>query len=347
MADHRATSPPTIADVARRAGVSKALVSFVFNDRPGVAPDTRERIVAVADELGWRPSVLGRSLSTRRSYALGLVLRRDLQVIAADPFFPAFISGIETALSGEAQVLVLSVVPDEESELRTYETLTTDRRVDGVFLTDLRRDDQRMALLSRLGLPAVAVGRPDVDGGLPVVTLADAPGVEESVEHLAGLGHHRIAYVAGDLRMLHGLRRRDAFLAAMVRRDLATDLVVDTDFSSAQGAAATRTLLDRADRPTAIVYASDPMALAGMGIAHQRGLRIPEDLSITGFDGFEVGRYVHPTLTSVIADPVAWGEAATRVLLRLLDAGQAEDLELPAARLVVGGSSGPPPPDPA
>lgn len=342
------SKPPTIADVARHAGVSKGLVSFVFNDRPGVAPDTRARIVASAAELGWRPSVRGRSLSTRRSYALGLVVRRDPQVIAADPFFPAFISGVETALSNETQVLVLSVVADEPSELRTYETLTADRRVDGVFLTDLRQGDQRLALFTRLGLPAVAVGRPDVDAGFPVVTLDDAPGVAASVEHLADLGHTRIAYVAGDLRMLHGLRRRDAFLAAMGRRGLDTDLVLDTDFSAAQGAAATRTLLDRALRPTdgpptAIVYASDPMALAGMGVAHQRGLRIPADLSITGFDGIEVGRYVHPTLTSVVADPVAWGEATTRVLLGLIDAGHADDVELPAAHLVTGGSSGPPP----
>lgn len=337
------SKPPTIADVARRAGVSKGLVSFVFNDRPGVAPETRQRIVAAAAALGWRPSVRGRSLSTRRSYALGLVVRRDPQVIAADPFFPAFMSGVETALSGEAQVLVLSLVADEQSELQTYEGLTADRRVDGVFLTDLRRDDQRLPLLARLGLPAVAVGRPDVDTGLPVVSLDDGPGVAQSVDHLADLGHRRIAYVAGDLCMLHGLRRQDAFLTAMQRRGLDTHLVLATDFSAAQGAAATRVLLDLDVPPTAIVYASDPMALAGMGVAHQRGLRIPADLSVTGFDGTEVGRYVHPTLTSVVADPVAWGEAATRVLLALLDAGHADGLALPAAHLVPGGSSGPPP----
>ena len=183
MAERR----PTIADVARRVGVSKTLVSFVFNNRPGVASETRERILATAKEMGWRPRPRARSLSIRRSFALGLVLRRDASVLTADSFFPAFIAGVETVLADEGQVLVLSVVP-EVTELGTYRTLARDHRVDGVILTDLRRDDTRLPLLVELGLPAVTLGRPDSALDFPCVDLDDRPGVEQTVEHLRALG---------------------------------------------------------------------------------------------------------------------------------------------------------------
>lgn len=331
MGDRR----PTIADVAKEAGVSKGLVSFVFNDRPGVAPQTRARIMSVAQEMGWRPRPSARSLSTRRSLALGLVVRREPEVLSTDPFFPAFMAGVESVLSDQGQVLVLSLVPDEEAELRTYRTLVADARVDGVFLIDLRRDDRRPHLLTRLGLPAVTIGRPDGDPEFPVVNLDDAEGVRACVEHLVGLGHRRIGYVAGDPTMVHGSRRRVTFVAAMDRAGLASDQVVLTDFSARQGAAATTSLLNGADPPTAIAYASDPMAIAGIGIAHQRGLRVPGDLSVTGFDGSDLGRHVFPTLTTVAADPVMWGREAAHVLLQLVHTGQASDLELPPAQLVV------------
>ncbi|HEY5821119.1 MAG TPA: LacI family DNA-binding transcriptional regulator [Propionibacteriaceae bacterium] len=334
---------PTIADVARRAGVSKGLVSFVVNDRPGVAPQTRERVRAAVDELGWRPRPAARSLTTRRAFALGLVLRREPQVLSTDPFFPAFIAGVETVLAEMGQVLVLSLVPDEEAELRTYRTLALDARVDGVFLTDLRCHDARFDLLAELGLPAVAIGHPGTVRPCPVVGLDDSAGVVASVAHLLELGHHRIGYVAGDPDMVHGRRRRDSAVTALATARRAADLVVETDFSAAQAAVATGVLLDRSDPPTAIVYASDLMAIAGMAVLYERGLRVPEDVSVVGFDGSELGRHVFPRLTTVVADPLAWGIAAARTLLRLVGDGSADDLELAPAGLLVRESTGAPP----
>ena len=334
---------PTIADVASRVGVSKSLVSFVFNDRPGVAPDTRASILAAAREMGWRPRPSARSLSVRRSFALGLVVRRDPSVIAADSFFPAFISGIEIVLAEVGQVLVLSMVADEQAEVRAYRTLAEDRRIDGAFLTDLRRSDTRLPLLAELGLAAVTLGRPDSESPFPAVDLPDEPGVRETVQHLQSLGHRRIGYVAGDATMLHSLRRRESFVAAMVTAELSTELVENTDFSPAQAASATHRLLGRALPPTAIMYASDPMALAGLSVAHALGLRLPDDLSVAGFDGTDIARYVFPALTTVVSDPVAWGRAAADTLLRVIADGRADDVELPAALLRVAQSTAPPP----
>jgi len=340
MVDRR----PTIADVAKQAGVSKGLVSFVVNDRPGVAPETRQRIRAVADAMGWRPRPSARSLSTRRALALGWVVRRAPDVVATDPFFPAFMAGAETVLAEQGQVLVLTLVGDEVAERQAYRTLVADARVDGVFLTDLRCDDDRLALVRDLGLAAVTVGRPTTNLGLPVVNLDDSAGVADSVAHLVELGHRQIAYVAGDLALVHGRRRRDAYLTSAERSGLAAGPVLETDFSAAGGAAATTRLLNSGPQLTAIVYANDVMAIAGLGVLQQRGLQVPKDLSITGFDGAELGQHTYPTLTTVVADPLAWGRAAAEVLLRQVTTGQADDVELPPARLVIRGSTGRPPP---
>ncbi len=332
---------PTIADVASQVGVSKSLVSFAFNDRPGVAPQTRELILATAREMGWRPRPAARALSIRRSFALGLVVRREPSVIAADSFFPAFIAGVESVLAEQGQVLVLSMVADAATEARTYRTLAEDHRIDGAFLTDLRVDDARLALLTELGLPALTLGHPIGPSPFPAVSLPDEPGIRESVAHLLALGHRRIGYVAGDISMLHGLRRRDAFVAALAEAGVVTDLVESTDFSPAAAARATERLLQRTPRPTAIAYASDPMALAGLGVLHGRGLRVPEEMSVAGFDGTDIARYVFPSLTTVVADPFDWGREAARTLLRLTVDGSVDDIELPAARLRVARSTAP------
>ena len=243
---------PTIADVARRVGVSKTLVSFVFNNRPGVAPETRDRILATAKEMGWRPRPSARSLSTRRSFALGLVLRRDASVLTADSFFPAFIAGVETVLADEGQVLVLSVVP-AATELGTYRTLASDHRVDGVFLTDLRRDDTRLPLMVELGLPAVTLASGLASGS---VRRPRRPMGRETVEHCEHwVSADRLR--RGDAAM-HG-QRRAPLRGAMAGRLSAR---ISPQRISRTEAALARPPLQLNPRPTAIVYASDPMAVA-------------------------------------------------------------------------------------
>lgn len=338
MADGRVT----IVDVARLAGVSKGAVSLALNDRPGVSEPTRKRIRAAAAELGWRPSQRARGLSVSRAFALGLVLARDPELLGADPFFPPFIAGVETVLSGRDQALVLQMVP-EEAEEAGYRRLARDGRVDGVFLTDVRRGDPRIALLEEIGLPAVTLNRPAVPSPFPSVSIDDRPGVTATVEHLAGLGHTLIGHVAGPDRYLHGSRRREAWRRAVAAAGLPEGPCERSDFSAAGGAAATRALLGRDPRPTAIVYANDTMAIAGLAVARDLGLSVPDDLSVAGFDDSALAAHVHPTLTSVATDAVGWGRAAATVLLDLVEGGAAADVDLPAASLVPRNSTALPP----
>ena len=159
----------TIADVARTAGVSASAVSFAFNGRPGVSEATRQRILSTADELGWAPSSGARALARDHADAVGLVITRAPRLLSADPFFPAFTSGVESELEHRGYALLLQVVSDPAAEAARYRQLARRGRVDGVFLTDLRITDDRITLLLELSLPAVTLGRPAQPSPFPAV----------------------------------------------------------------------------------------------------------------------------------------------------------------------------------
>jgi DNA-binding LacI/PurR family transcriptional regulator len=334
---------PTIADVAKRAGVSKGTVSFVLNDKAGVAAATRERILTAMQELGWRPDIRARALTSRRAYALGLVLARPARLLDSDPFFAAFIAGVESELAPRGQALVLQVVENSQVERAGYERMVADSRVDGAFLADLRVDDPRIGLLAGLGLPAVTLGRPVQSSPFPAVVADDAAGLAAVVDHLVTHGHTRIAHVAGPRSFLHGTGREAAWRAALRRHGLRPGPVRRGDFSPQAGASATRALLHLPDPPTAIVYANDVMAIAGLTVAHQLRVRVPDELSITGFDDTLLAGYVSPPLTTVRIDAYAWGQQATRTLLQLIETGTSADVALPPPRLLVRESTGPAP----
>jgi len=340
-----ATTPTTITDVARAAGVSKAAVSFALNGRPGVAADTRERILAVARDLGWTPSLRGRALSVSRALAVGLVIARSPETLGADPFFGSFISGIETVLSERGYALMLQVVSDEASEHESYRRLASNGRVDGVFLTDMRVDDLRPQLLADLALPTVVIGPAPAGGPWAVVGIDDQPGIVAAVEHLVALGHRNIAHVSGPTEFVHSVSRRDAWAGALSDAGLPPGPCITADFSAQEGANATSALLDLAEPPTAIVYANDLMAIAGMSTAISRGVAVPGQLSVTGFDDAPLSAYIQPALTTVRTDVLGWGRAAASALLSLIDhqpVDPAAAADLPAPEFVIRSSTAPP-----
>lgn len=330
---------PTITDVATAAGVSKGAVSFALNGRPGISEETRQRILAAAQDLGWTPSARARALSVSRSHAVGLVIARAPEVLRADAFFPAFISGLETVLSAAGHALLLQVV--EHDDLATYRRLAQEARVDGVVLTDLRVDDQRPTLLEQLALPCVLIGPElsDYFAKQSAVWHDDAEGMRSVVRHLVELGHTRIAHVAGPPHLVHGRSRRQAWSEGLAAAGLPEGPCLEADFSAESGARAMGTLLDLADRPTAIVFANDLMATAGLSLALARGVSVPEEISVTGFDDIELAAHLQPPLTTVSTDVVAWGRAAATRLLELIDHETPTPHHLPDSRLVVRSST--------
>jgi DNA-binding LacI/PurR family transcriptional regulator len=330
----------TISDIAQRAGVSKGAVSYALNDRPGVSDETRARILAIAAELGWYPNRAARSLSAARAGSCGLVLARPAKILALEPFFMEFISGVEAELSGHAIGLTIQLVESIREEIEVYRRWWAERRVDGVLMVDLRVDDPRVDELVRLGLPAVVVGRPLPGGVLPAIWSDEAAMMTEIVRYLTVLGHRRVARIAGQADFAHTRGRTAAFHAVATELGLAGE-AVDTDFTPESGARVTRGLLSAPAPPTALIYESDLLAVTGLGVAQQMGFAVPEDVSIVAWDDSLVCQVVHPTLTAVSRDIPAYGTAAARRLLASIENEAAGDVETPRGELTPRGSTGP------
>lgn len=327
----------TILDVAAEAQVSIASVSAALNDRPGVSRETRARILAVAERLGWVPSLRGRSLSGKRAYAVGLVLERATTVLESDPFFAAFIAGVESVLERRGYALVLQMAGTHKAATERYRQMALDHRVDGVFLTDMAATDPRVPLLRDLGLPAVAVNS-DPGCELPSVRQDHLPGLRALVEQVVALGHTDIGHLAGRRGLIHTRQRLAVWRSVLAQAGLRPGPVVHGDFSTESGSRAAPRLLAGPDRPTAVVCASDLMAVGLVSGAAALGVDVPGDLSVTGFDGIEIGGFVRPALTTVATAPRRLGAAAAEVLLALLDGDRVEDVEIEATTPVLRGS---------
>ncbi|NIK61531.1 substrate-binding domain-containing protein [Kribbella shirazensis] len=333
----------TIGDVAARAGVSKSTVSFVVNGRPGVSASSRDRVLRAAEALGWQPNARARALSRNRTQAVGLVIRRDPELLSTDPFFPQFMAGIEIGLAAQEYSLVLQVVGDVQSERSAYQRFARESRADGVFLTDLRIHDSRPQEVRELGLSAVVVAPEGTDlDGHPTIGMNDDAGVRRAVHHLHSLGHERIAHVMGTAGYVHTEARRRAWQESLEELGLPLGTLVTADFTGGAGARATHELLDLPQPPTAIVYGNDLMAIAGLSVATDRGLRVPDDLSVVGFDDIPLAPYSVPPLTTVRQNVVAWGTAAAQTLVALVEGREPPAVVLPPVEFVVRGSTGPP-----
>jgi DNA-binding LacI/PurR family transcriptional regulator len=302
---------PTIADVARRAGVSAAAVSFAVNDRPGVSLQTRERILAAARDLGWRPSASARALTEARTRAIGLVLARDLEQLELDAFFVRFLSGIERTLAPADHALLLQIVPADGS-LGAHARLARGGRVDGCLLTDIEVDDPRFALLEAEGVPAVLAGRPAGPCPFPWLETRHAEGIDAAVAHLRELGHARIAFLGGSAEHEH-VRARSVRWRESAGPATGPEEYAATADSPPDGAGAARRVL--AAGATAVVCASDSLALAVLGEARAAGLDVPGDVSVVGFDDSPLAALASPALASVRVDYAEFGAAAAAALL--------------------------------
>ncbi len=330
----------TIKDIAERAGVSKGAVSYALNGRPGVSDDTRDRIVTIANELGWYPNRAARALSAARADACGLVLARPARTIALEPFFMEFIAGVESELATRSIALTLQLVRDVHEEIAVYRRWFGEHRVDGVLVVDLRLDDPRIDELVRIGLPAVVVGGPLEGDVLPAIWHNEAAVVTEATRYLAALGHTRIAHVCGVADFVHTQQRVKAFLDSVRELGLEGE-TVETDYSAESGARATRKLLSSPAPPSAILFDSDLLAVTGLGVAQQMGFSVPDDLSIVGWDDSLISQVVHPPLTAITRDITAYGVEAARHLLAAIDGAPNEGVETTRGELTTRGSTAP------
>ena len=307
------TSRPTIDTVAARAGVGRGTVSRVVNGSTQVSPSAREAVLAAIDELGYVPSRAARSLVTRRTDSIALVIPEPGERLFAEPYFAGIVRGISAALADTQLQMWLSMVPSPAERDRVGRFLTREH-VDGVLMLSQHADDPLPARVVGAGLPIVLCGRPLSGVDVPYVDADNAGGARGATSYLKDLGRRRIATIAGPQDMAPGVARLEGF------REVAGDdaPVEYGDFSEDSGADAMRRLLDRVPDLDAVFAASDPMALGALRVLKESGRRIPDEVAVVGFDGSPAGRHSEPPLTSVHQPAEAMGREMTRLLLAQL-----------------------------
>jgi DNA-binding LacI/PurR family transcriptional regulator len=312
----------TIADIARRAGVTPAAVSLAVNGRPGVSDATRERIMGIARELQWEPSPAARALAGAPVLTIGMVLARPAEILGAEAFFGAFVAGLQEVLSREDYSLQMKIVETTDAEIDTFRRWSAQRRVDGVIVVDLRPEDPRIPALEEIGLPALVVGGPGHHGSLPSVYVDDADATRLLVDHLAALGHTRVARVAGDEDFLHTVQRDRAFTARCDELGIEGTLQI-AGFGARGAEVATAELLSSQEPPTAVLFDSDEMALAGSHVLEEAGLELPGDVAVASYEDSPLARGHRPPLTAIGRSATEYGRVAATRLLEVIAAGPA------------------------
>lgn len=294
MTDHqdRAT---TRADVARLAGVSTAVVSYVVNDGPrGVSAATREKVLRAIRQLNYRPNASARALKTGSTDTIGVVVS-DI----TNPHYAEFVEALDSAAGASGRSLMLGISHgDSRGEDDLIRDLTN-RGIDGLVLINCRLSDDRLRTIGAVDKPCVLVDRSLPGSMLPTVSADLEGGARLAIEHLADHGHHRIVYVSGPLLDTQIDHRAIAYEAVLRERGLPRLSPVVTAWSRDGGYAAATDMLSWDEPPTAVFAGSDLIAIGVLNAAHDLGVTVPDDLAVIGLDGTMESAYVTPALTTV------------------------------------------------
>lgn len=308
----------TIYDVAKSSGYSITTVSKVLNNYPNVSKRAIEKVMAAVKELGYIPYSSARTLATKKSNMIGVVFSEAMDVGMTHPFFSEVIEGFKKQV--ELYHYDLLFVSRNIASHQTYHDHLRHRAVDGVIVLNLHSEDEEMKVFSESNLPAVFI---DIDVENANTVFSDnLLGCSLAVDYLYGLGHRKIAHIAGNSTTFTGAERVEGFKKAIEKHGLNIPDEYHVDggyFSYDGGYSAMLKLLAHRDRPTAIFVSGDEMAIGAIKAAKELGVRIPEDISIVGFDDIALAKHMEPSLTTVMQDKNLIGRKAANLLLNEID----------------------------
>jgi DNA-binding LacI/PurR family transcriptional regulator len=317
-ARHSGHGSVTLEAVARVAGVSRATVSRVVNDSPRVRPDIRLAVEAAIRQLGYQPNRAARSLVTRRSDSIAVVITEPTGRLFSDPFFPRLVRGVSSELASRDMALVL-LMPETAEQDRTIRYLTGGH-VDGALLVSLHGNDPTPAALAERGVPVVFVGRPTVGTDVSYVDVDNRQGAQRAADHLIRSGCRRVVTVAGPADMAVGVDRVEGYRDALRAAGRSAEAMAEPgDFTYEGGAAAMERLLAAVPDLDGVFCASDLMAAGALGVLLAAGRRVPEDVRLVGFDDSPIAATTRPPLTSIGQPIEEMGREAVRVLLDEID----------------------------
>ncbi|AOZ89683.1 catabolite control protein A [Bacillus xiamenensis] len=319
----------TIYDVAREANVSMATVSRVVNGNPNVKPTTRKKVLEAIDRLGYRPNAVARGLASKKTTTVGVIIP-DISSI----FYSELARGIEDiATMYKYNIILSNSDQNTDKELHLLNTMLG-KQVDGIVFMGGNITDVHVEEFKRSPVPIVLAASVEEQAQTPSVNINYEQAVYDSVQLLVEKGHKRIAFVSGPLsEPINSVRKLAGYKRALEEAGIAFDeaLVAEGDYSYDSGIDALDNLLDQSDKPTAVIAATDEMALGVIHGAQDRGVSIPEDLEVIGFDNTRLSLMVRPQLTTVVQPTYDIGAVAMRLLTKLMNKEQVEDqiVELP------------------
>ncbi len=341
----------TLEHIARLANVSRSTVSRVVNNEPNVRPELRERIWQVIRDTGYQPHAAARSLVTRRTQIIGVLIPEAVTKLFTDPFFARLLYGITEACNTRHYNLMLSLFNGPSDEGAMYRRIIGGGHLDGVIVASAHLTDPLFTRLLADAVPFVLVGR-HPDERVNYVDVDNVGGARMAVEHLIRLGHTRIGTITGPPTMTSGADRLLGYRQALEAHRIAVEeaLIAEGDYTEASGALGMKHLLPAS--PTAVFVASDVMAIGALKTLREAGRRVPQDVALVGFDDVSIATAVEPALTTVRQPISRLGSLAADLLLDLLEqsaaaegpsapgvAGRAHRIVLPT-ELVVRGSCG-------
>jgi len=332
----------TIREIADLAGVSIATVSRVLNARGDVSPETRDLVSRIIRERGYTANRSARSLSIGRTGLVGVLVP-----LVHPAYFSAIISGVAEALHGQDLRLVLSPTGHEHDREVSLLDRLMHGLTDGALIVLPEESSDELAQLQDEGYSFVVIDPLEpLDERIPSVSAAHTSGADQAMQHLLGLGHRRIGAITGPRGWVATEDRRRGYHAALAAAGILPDpaLVEEANFEISGGTRAAGALLDLAEPPTAIFAFNDNLAIGTLQAARARGLRVPQDLSVVGFDDLEYATIATPELTTVRQPLAEMGRTAVSLLVRLLARQPFETLHIElATRLVIRESTAPPP----
>jgi len=332
--------PLTLEDIARKCGVSRSTVSRVINGEANVSPDTRQRVMDVIQLINFQPNLAARGLAAGKTRVLGVVIPMGVTAIFTDPFFPLLIQGVSIACNS-CDYSVMLWLDDPEYERRTVRQVLYNGLVDGVIVASNPMDDPIITALGEGKLPYVLIGRSPTNNQVNFIDVDNYGGARKGVQHLLRLGRRRIAHISGPRNLIAGLDRYQGYLSGLYEGGIFPDptLVVEGDFTDLSGYTGVQRLLPY--HPDAIFTASDAMASGALRALIEAGVRVPQDISLVGFDDIPFSSRTIPSLTTIRQPIQRVGSLAAETLIQIIDHPETQPRQviLPT-ELIVRGSCG-------
>ena len=314
----------TIACIAKKAKVSKATVSRVISGKGYVAKSTSEKVNKVIKEFGYQPNLLARSLASKRTMFLGVIIPK-IEHMFMDNYIAQIISGVtDVAMKNKYRIMLCPIDPWGEQNGMEYLNLARGKMLDGMLLLKTKFNDANIPVLAESGFPFVLVNHKKNSQNINFVDSRNIKGAKMAVEYLYEKGHLKIAFVEGSLDETNAKDRLKGYEEAIRELDLENrnEWIVNGDFDKDKAYMETDKLLNCRERPTAIFCSDDYMAIGVMERIKEFGLSVPEDIAIIGFDDIEIGAYVKPSLTTIRQPLHELGKTAAEVLLKIINKEQ-------------------------